>query len=379
MKLASYQFYNGQWSDDFDSDLDSENTLLVAFGASRFRGSPGPLMELTEAFPKAKVMGCSTAGEIWQDSVLDASISVAVARLESTEIRSAVHQIQDVSRSREAGHKIGETLSGDGLRGILVLSDGLQVNGSELTAGLTEVVGEKAPVVGGMAGDGDRFEKTWVLANGELSSGWVTAIGIYGENARLGHGSRGGWDHFGPERTVTRSKGNILYELDGGPALTLYKQYLGALADGLPAAGLLFPLFMSGNGEGDQGVVRTILSVDEEEQTLTFAGDLPEGERVRLMRANFDRLISGAAEAALLTATEERKGEPTLSLAISCVGRRLVLKDRTEDEVEAVLEEMPKDTIQIGFYSYGEFSPHVGSGGCALHNQTMTLSTLYEV
>jgi hypothetical protein len=258
---------------------------------------------------------------------------------------------------------------------MIVFSEGLAVNGSELVRGINFVTGPGVVVTGGLAADGERFRSTWVFDGGEPASRRVVALGLYGDRAVVTHGSKGGWDIFGIERHVTRSEGNVLFELDGKPALKLYKDYLGERASGLPATALLFPLAMRQAGDASKQLVRTVLAVNEETQSLTFAGDIPMGSLVQLMRANFDRLIQGASDAATLA----RAGGdgPVLSLAISCVGRRLVLGQRTEEEIEATLEVLPSRTRQVGFYSYGEISPFA-SGPCDLHNQTMTLTTLSE-
>ena len=230
-------------------------------------------------------------------------------------------------------------------------------------------------VTGGLAGDGDRFARTWVADRDGLRSGQVAAIGFHGSHVVLGCGSAGGWDLFGPRRLVTRSLGNVLYELDGKPALELYKQYLGDRAAGLPAAGLLFPLAVArAQGEGPT-VVRTILGIDEATQSLTFAGDIPQGVQAQLMKSQLDRLIEGAEQAASAAQVAARGN--ILAVAISCVGRRLVLRDRTEEELEAVAEVLPPGAAIVGFYSYGELSP-LASGVCDLHNQTMTLTTIGE-
>jgi len=229
-----------------------------------------------------------------------------------------------------------------------------------------------------VAGDGDRFTRTWVLKKGVPATGCVTAVGLYGDAVRVSHGSKGGWDSFGPERRVTRSKKNVLYELDGEPALALYKDYLGERASGLPATGLLYPLSLRAAASDEKRLVRMILAVDEATQSLTFAGDIPEGSLAQLMQANFDRLVQGAADAALATTERSHGLGPTLAIAVSCVGRRLVLGERTEEEVEATADALPKQARPIGFYSYGEISPYA-SGSCDLHNQTMTLTTLNEV
>lgn len=247
--------------------------------------------------------------------------------------------------------------------------------------GLNDTLGGDVVVTGGLAGDGTDFKRTWVIKDRAPQSGYVTAVGFYGDHIRLGHGSKGGWDKFGPERKVTKSDGNILYELDGRPALQLYKEYLGDRASGLPATGLLFPLAIRSSNTDGKVLVRTILAVDEAAQSMTFAGDLPEGVLAQLMRANFDRLIQGASEAATLTLhNQEQAGtsSPTLSIAISCVGRRLVLGERTEEEIEATLDILPNGSSQVGFYSYGEISPYA-SRACDLHNQTMTVTTITEL
>jgi len=376
MKLETLAFdRNQQWSNRFP-DLDSESTLVLVFGASEYLSAPEPIQELVRAYPRAVVAGCSTSGEIHGTLVQDGSLSVAIARFEHTTLRSAATEVTQACDSYGAGALLARDLEAPDLRAVLVFSDGLGVNGSELVRGLNAVLKGAAVVTGGLAGDGDRFQKTWVLRHGKPQAGVVSAVGLYGERCRVGHGSKGGWDIFGPERLVTRSEGNVLYELDGQPALQLYKEYLGERAAGLPATALLFPLSIRADGD-DKRIVRTILAVDEASQTMTFAGDVPQGSRAQLMRANFDRLVDGAGEAALMANAADEPDGDTLSIAISCVGRRLVLGERTEEELEAALQVLPSRTQQVGFYSYGELSPYA-SGHCDLHNQTMTLTTLGE-
>ncbi|MDJ0976765.1 MAG: FIST N-terminal domain-containing protein [Planctomycetota bacterium] len=385
LQRIAYSRKNG-WSDDGLPALDSEHTLVVTFGSSCYLDAPEAVSELSAAYPNATIVGCSTAGEIVGDTIADESLSVAILKFDHTRLRSTSAPVTSPQESFQAGERIARELADEGLAGILVLSDGLNVNGSELVRGLNSVLPEDVVVTGGLAGDGDRFERTWVLDDGRPVSGVVTAVGFYGDRVRIGHGSMGGWDLFGPERTVTRAEGNVLFELDGEPALALYKKYLGERAAELPASALLFPLSLRIGTDDDKSVVRTILSVSEEDQSMTFAGDLPEGGRVQLMRANFDRLIEGAAEAALHTKQTNgingnghaHNGDAAyLSIAISCVGRRIVLGERTEEELEAALEVLPQGTQQVGFYSYGEISPYA-TGHCDLHNQTMTLTTITE-
>lgn len=371
---------DGGWSTRPFPSLDSEQTLVVVFGAPAFGTDDAPIRELRRAYPSACFVGCSTSGEIAGTELSDDSLTVAIARLEHSDLASALARVSGPADSFAAGAQLAETLTREDLRAILVLSDGVQVNGSELVRGLNSRVPENVVVTGGLAGDGDRFKSTWVLGENGPCTGMVSAVGLYGDRLRIGHGSKGGWDIFGPERTITRSRGNVLLELDGSPALELYKTYLGDRASGLPATALLFPLAVRAPGGKGKVLVRTILGVDEAAQSMTFAGDMPEGHLAQLMRANFDRLVQGASDAALESCRAATPGEDlaeTLSIAISCVGRRLILGERTEDEIEAALAELPQGTRQIGFYSYGEISPYA-TGHCDLHNQTMTLTTISE-
>jgi len=365
------------WSVKNRPRIDSRRTLVLLFGSSSFLDSADPLSELADDYREAIVIGCSTAGEILGTQIFDESVSAAIVRFDHTDLRLASAPVQSADHSFSAGQEITRQLNDSRLKGIFVLSDGLHVNGSELVRGLNSKVSPSVVVTGGLAGDGDRFRQTWVLQDRRPQEGFVTAVGFYGDRIQIGHGSKGGWDRFGPERCVTRSKGNILFELDGRPALQLYKEYLGDRAAGLPATGLLFPLALRSNESDSKSLVRTILAVDEREQSLTFAGDIPEGALAQLMKANFDRLVQGASEAASSTKLSTDGGPCTLAIAISCVGRRLVLGERTEEEIEATLDVLPKGTRQIGFYSYGELSPFA-TGTCDLHNQTMTLTTLSE-
>jgi hypothetical protein len=251
------------------------------------------------------------------------------------------------------------------------------VNGSALVEGLSSHLPEEVTVTGGLSGDGGRFKETLVLWDGVAESNTIAVLGLYGERLRVGYGSLGGWDPFGPERLITGSKGNVLYELDGKSALELYKRYLGEHAKGLPATGLLFPLSLR-TREGKTGVVRTILSVNEEEQSMTFAGDIPEGSYARLMKANFNRLIDGAVGAAKTSCDIIGRSSADLAILISCVGRKMVLKQRIEEEVEGVRDVLGDRTVLTGFYSYGEIAPFTPGGKCELHNQTMTITTLLE-
>lgn len=377
MKLETFKYSSESgWSVKELPQLDSKNTLVLVFAAPEYRDFLEPLNDLRENFPKALILGCSSSGEIFNQNILDNSFIVSVIHFEKSTIAYASAQVNDAEESLSAGKEIAEKLSNDKLKSVLVLSDGLNVNGSALVEGMTANLPSDVIITGGLAGDGDRFEATWVIGDGTLESGVVVAVGMYGDDLQINYGSKGGWDMFGTERKITSSEGNVVYEIDGMPALELYKKFLGERADELPSAALLFPLSIRENHKSENQVVRTILSIDEDAQSMTFAGDVPEGWSAQLMKANFDRLIDGAYGAGVMAKIAGQNSD-TLAIAISCVGRRLVLGERTEEEIEATMEGVTDKVKQVGFYSYGEISPdHFGK--CELHNQTMTITTISE-
>lgn len=380
MHMQTLVYTDQKWSSPFPP-WDGPNTLVILFAAPAFITEQAPIKEIISHYPHSHIVGCSSAGEICGNTISDKSITVAVVQFENSTLESVKVANDQASQSFNSGKQIAQMLDKDDLRCIFVLSEGLHVNGSELVKGLNTIKKKDVVITGGLAGDGKDFKQTWGIYKDGISENAIIAVGFYGSQIKIGHGSRGGWDIFGPERRITRSEHNILYELDGRPALSLYKEYLGELANGLPATGLLYPLAIRKDMQDSKHLVRTILAVDEETQSLTFAGDVPTGYLAQLMRANFDRLITAADEAGELAtksfSLSNGQASPILAIAISCVGRRLLLGERTEEEIESTLQAMPKGTQQIGFYSYGELSPYT-SGDCDLHNQTMTLTTICE-
>jgi len=368
-------------SDAWEADDAADRADLVFyFGSRQALASGDRYRELRGMFPDAHLLGCSTGGQIRDDDVTDNDIAAAVLTFAATPLRVACETIPRPEESRKCGEAIGRALAGKDLAGIFVLSDGLHVNGSELVAGITSVVGQHIPLTGGLAGDGPQFQETLVGADAPPRSQTVGAVGFYGDAVRIGHGSAGGWDEFGPRRRITRSQGNVLFELDGKPALDLYVRYLGEEdAKGLPGAALIFPLLIRDSERPDHDIVRTVLAVDRQAGSMTFAGDVPEGWSAQLMRGSFDRLAAGAASAAKQAAAGMHGSQgDQIAVLVSCIGRRLLMGQQTIDEVEAAGAELGSDVARIGFYSYGEISPHAASGMCELHNQTMTVTTIGE-
>lgn len=369
-------------SDDWQSvqshpKFQSSNCQLVlAFAERTTLEHQKPYGVLRERYPNAHIVTCSTAGQIAQTGLPDNSTVSTAIQFEKTTIQAVSVNTLSGQSSQDCGKQLMNLLVRDKLRGVLVLSEGSHVNGSDLLQGIASVVPASIPVFGGLAGDQDQFIRTLVGLDAPPTAGQIVAVGFYGDHIQVCHGTSAGWDDFGPIRTVTKSEKNVLYELDGRPALDLYKEYLGRYAEQLPGSALHFPLSLQLD-DGARKVVRTILSVNEQDKSMTFAGNLPQGGFVRLMKANADTLIDASSLAAK-DSLETGNVKPELALLISCVGRRIVLGNRIEEELDAAREIFGAQVVLAGMYSYGEISPTRHMTSCDLHNQTMTIATLGE-
>ncbi len=372
---------NATWQPHGSAPALSDAQLVLAFMDPQLGDATAAMGDLEALYPHADVIACSSGGEISGIDVMEGAAVATALAFDSTPTRLATAMIETASDSFNAGQKLGRQLEGEDLAGVFVISEGLRVNGSELVRGLRDHIGHAIPITGGLAGDGADFGVTRVGANEPLTPGRIAAIGLYGKAIRMAHGNAGGWEEFGPQRRITRSCDNVLYELDGQPALDLYKKYLGDAAHDLPASGLLFPLKICRGGDHaceEHDAVRTILATNEDDKSLTFAGDIPEGGSAQLMMGNFEQLISGAGDAAARAMPGwSCDAANSVGILISCIGRKLLLGQRAAEEVEAVADCL-KGMPTIGFYSYGELSPHTASGICELHNQTMTITLLGE-
>ncbi|PKM94651.1 MAG: hypothetical protein CVU84_09035 [Firmicutes bacterium HGW-Firmicutes-1] len=374
MKIDQLIYANNKFKGEVT--LGDKAQWILVFGSKQLICQSEIFDQIKCLYPNGYIMGCSSAGEIQGCNVADDTLIVTAVFLEKSSVVFSRFELENNSNYHITGKKIMDSLSAEELKHVFILCEGLNINGSKLVEGMRENNQFNIPITGGLSGDGSEFKATYVLANDYARSNQIVVAAFYGD-INTSYASMGGWDTFGVERIVTKARNNVLYEIDGKPALDLYKEYLGEKANELPASALLFPLSIR-ERKSAHSYVRTILAVDEEKKTLTFAGDIPVGAYCRLMKANTDNLIDGSRHAIELSRDMISGQRADLAILISCIGRKLVLKQMVDEEVGVVKELMGNDTIISGFYSYGEISPYKKDTTCELHNQTMTITLIGE-
>ena len=369
--LEFHEVGNGEISDP------SLASLVLGFGDKNQMLNPSFYNRLSEKFPNAEIVLCSSAGEILGNSIQNETIVCTAIQFEKTMIKTSSVELKDSSESFEMGKRLVEGFDGEDLVHILVLSDGLIVNGSQLVKGMQAGNSTNVPITGGLAGDSINFEYTAVGLNEVPEKGKVVAIAFYGKNLDVRYSALGGWDVFGPERVVTKSVGTKIFEIDNRSVIELFKIYLGPYIDDKANSILLFPLSVTLAGHQNP-LVRSILGINEQEGCITFTGDIPEGSTLRFMKANFEKLIDAAGVVATDIIGSDINYSPKLTMIISCIGRKKVLEKRIEEEVDIVADAFGAGSFISGFYSYGEISPNDFNSSCELHNQTMTITTFHE-
>lgn len=376
MKIDTLDFIDNNWN--FCRQYIENKSccqVVFVFGESDLIRAENVFEDLRTLYPNAKIIGASSSGSILGSTITNSQLVATAVHLEKGGVELSTVSFSAESDIEAVSADLLRQLPSEGLRHVFILADGLNLNGSELVKGLNKVT-YGVPVTGGMAGDGDRFLHTWIISDAPARQNCIVAVGLYGADLVISSGSHGGWRSFGADREVTRAAGNILFELDHEPALDLYKKHLGEFAKDLPMSGMKFPLHIRAPGDSE-GVIRTLLQIDEDAKSITFAGDIPCGYLARLTMPDLHQLIYGAEDSA--KEINQANDHHALGLVVSCEGRRLVMKEVIEEELEAVEEILGSNVQLVGFYAYGEIAPfNDRPEKCQLHNQTMTLTAIYE-
>lgn len=360
------------------SDLrdSKEYQLVLVFGSRTLLSTVGFYDEIRSSYPKAQILMNSTSGEIIDTQVNEDTISLTAIRFGNTRFQTTSVNILECDSAESAGHQIAKSLIAANLTNILVFADGQHVNGQKLVLGIGENITHSVVISGGLAGDGNKFQKTLLGLNEQPREGKIIAVGFYGNHLSVSTGRMDGWEEFGHEIQITKSNQHTLLELNHEPALKVYNQFINTNIPSKDGYTLLSPISIK-TKEAPYSIIRTIISINEDEKSITFNGIVPQGSYIKMMKANYESLINAATSAALNSARNISK--PELAIIISNVGRKIILSQRIEEEVEVIREVLGETTAITGFYSYGDISFVKGASKSESNNQSMTITTMREI
>lgn len=351
--------------------------LVIVFGDRILLEDADVLQSLKQEFPYQDIIYGSTAGEIAGSHVLDESLSVTAIEFEKTKFIVKYANVLDFDKDEEKlGRALYKQMPHENLKHLFVVSTGNFINCSMLINGIEESMAKSIALTGGVCGDGNRFEKTVASYNEAPKEGEVVLVGFYGESLEVSYASFGGFQPFGPERTITKASNNVVYEIDGQSAIDLYNKYLAEKAENIMVSRLAYPLNVIQPGK-DYAIVRTILDIETTDGSIVLAGNCAQDSRAQLMMGSVHGIVQGAEQAAKY-AMQGRKNNPQLAILVSCMGRKAIMGQRVEEEIELIQEIIGAHVPVTGFYSYAEMAPVHDRYECEVHNQTMTLTLFSE-
>jgi hypothetical protein len=338
--------------------------VLIVFASPKFNHQK-LLDGITSITKDTPMIGGTTGGEISTEAISDDSI--VIMAIHSNKIKFATALGKNISKNElNAGKQLATNLLNQIpkklAKTLIMVPDGLAGNGTEIIKGAQSILGEYFEIVGGSLGDKSDFKKTYQYYNGKVYENSVPGL-LLGGNIKTATGIRSGWESIGNKMKVTKSESNIVYELDNEPALDFYEKVLGPVrSKKLPGIALEYPFGMIDekamiNGKEMYFQLRAPLSIDKNKKSITFAAAIPEGKYVTITTASRNSIIGGSASASK-QAKETFKGKKIdLMLIFDCIGRKLVLGKRTQEEITAVQNTLGKNIPMIGFFTYGEIGP----------------------
>lgn len=351
--------------------LGGDPDLVLLFCAAEYDARE-VIAGLYERFAaRARIFGCSSCAEINSEEAITGSVTAMGILLGEVEA-TIVHARDGANDSAAVGRALGEALAQLRPGLVLLLVDGIVLNSTPVLEGMQSILGEHVPIAGGVAADALTFTRTEEYVDREVMTGAAVALALSGP-LRIETVVAGGWQAIGDSRVITRAEGSkTIVELDGEPALDVYRRYLGTFGRDLDNAGLEFPIGVIAQ-PGDESLaeeafIRAVQGAASDGHGVRVSGDIVEGATVRMMRASGDELIASATRGVDAAARTLR--EPALALFFDCAGRKVVLGTRYQEELASVFAGLPAALPKIGFYTYGELAPRTGK--TIHHDETFT-------
>ena len=356
-------------------------TADLAFVFASVRFEPEPLLKgVRSVLPEVPLVGCSTAGEILGEGPSRRSVVVMAIRSDSLRIATGLGlgiRKNPLQAGRDLATRLGKAKLPNP-HGLLIFPDGLTGNVADLIRGIQDVLGLSFPIVGGSSADDFAFHQTHQFFQGQVATDAVVGVLLSGPIG-LGIGARHGWQPLGKPRRVTKATANVVKEMDGHSAVNLYETYFGRAAASLKTERLadmsiLYPLGMPIPGE-EEYLLRNVLRVDPDD-SLVYAGEIPEGSEVRLMMGSKQKALEAARLAAEQAVRSIAPQPPRFGLVFSSCSRARLFGRQAAQEIHSIRRALGATVPLIGFYDYGEQAPLTAThfrGRSYFHNESVVV------
>jgi hypothetical protein len=358
---------------------------VVVFGSALI-DQDALMAGIRDTAPGVQVAGCSTAGEISSEGLASEG-GVVVVAIASDQLHFGTGFGTHMQwNPRRSGIDLANTIHDameEKMTAAIFFANVLTGGMEEALLGLREQVGVPLTCIAGGAADNYAFYETSQYYNDRAFSDAITGIGFSG--TLTAHSvMRHGFLPVGVLRKVTKSTGNIIEEIDGTPAISLYEEYFGdqystMLQQGkLTAFASSYPLGIYEEG-ADHAVLRSPLRVDVGKGTIVCGGNVPVRSGLRLMISDKQQAVSTARDAARELMQKLDGKKPKLVFMFSASARRKILGHSADREVRAVQEEIGREVPLAGFYSYAEcaFSA-TAADAVSIHNGSIALFAIAE-
>jgi hypothetical protein len=341
--------------------VDSASTLILLCTSNPTPALTPALAQIRSHYARSPILTFAGTAPMHAGHLHPGELTFAATTFARATLSSASAPLRNISDSCNAGKFLGLQLAKPGLRAVILTSTTSIINADALIEGLYAELGSTT-LFGALA------PTPHISPAHTNEHATVSAVGLFGDSLRIGTGVRLGLEPFGPPRHINISNGTIITQIDGRPALEVYKRLLGPKAAQLPGAALLFPLVIKVPG----GLLtRAVTQIDESTGSIHTTAPIPQGTYVHLARAEFDSLINASSEAAWEAAqgTDDLTGVGSsggsrgacLGLTLACSGRHLLLGQRADEEASAAMLALPRGSAHLGCYTGAVIAPYLHS------------------
>jgi diguanylate cyclase (GGDEF)-like protein/PAS domain S-box-containing protein len=362
---AFVTYYRG--NDDLTSFVEknsisnSKSLLIQIFTAHNVEENIRQILsELVELLPDAIIIGSTTDGEIAHGESSRNGTVISFVEFEKATLKYAVDISSD---SFQRGERLAKKLKTDNSKLFILLSEGLHTNGENFLKGI-ESIAPDIKIAGGMAADYANFQKTLVFTKDFILANGAVGVSINSDELEIFNDYNFSWQKIGKKLKITKSEGNIVYEIDGRSAVDTYKHYLGEkVAYKIPSICIEFPLLIE---ENNTLMARSVIAASGD-GSLTFSANMPEGSEVYFGYGNPEEILKHTN----VIPSKLKKFEPEIIFVYSCMARLHFVGPMINQELKPLADIAPMS----GFFTYGEFFSNEHN---RFLNQTMTVLAMRE-